>query len=180
MIGSHHTLSKIFGNGISVSLLFVALLPIVCFVQPSHAQSGIGVGLVFSKPHAGGLSVRYKTIQVMVDANISGGVGADGRNRTDVSARRIAVRYNYSVRDWKRIRFKIFGQIGQHKFPVSDPKPVLPTLYQFTGGGSAELRIGRKPSFKGLFLTVDVGLSIDHRGHLGAIPARGIALHIFF
>ncbi len=180
MIESYHTFSKFLGKGVSVSLLFVALLPIVCFVQPSHAQSGIGVGLVFSKPYAGGLSVRYKTIQVIVDANISGGVGADGRNRTDVNARRIAVRYNHSVRDWKRVRLKVFGQVGRHEFPMSDQEPVLSTLYQFTGGGSAELQIGRKPSSKGLFLTVDVGLSIDHMGRLGAIPARGVALHIFF
>ncbi len=180
MVELHCVLSKIFDRGVFVGLLLVALLIIGCFVKPSHAQSGIGVGLVFSQPHTGGLSVRYGAIQAMVDADIGGGVGTDGRDRTDINIRRIAVRYNHPVRGQKRVRFKVFGQVGRHKFPVVDQEPILPTLYQFTGGGSAELQIGRKTSSKGLFLTVDVGLSIDHMGHFGAIPARGIALHVFF
>lgn len=180
MVGLHCVLSKIFDRGIFVGLLLVALLNIGCFVKPSHAQSGIGVGLVFSKPHVGGLSVRYRAIQAMVEADISGGVGADGSNRTDFNVHSIAVRYNHTIWDRKRVRFKVFGQVGRHKFPIADQEPILPTRYQFTGGGSAELKIGRKTSSKGLFLTVDVGLSIDHMGHFGAIPARGIALHVFF
>lgn len=180
MVELYRMLLKTFGKGMFFSLLLAALLVVGCFVKPSHAQSGIGVGLVFSKPHVGGLSVRYRAIQAMVEADISGGVDSDGRNRTDFNVRSIAVRYNHSIWDWKKMRFKVFGQVGRHKFPVVDQEPILPTLYQFTGGGSAELKIGRKTSSKGLFLTVDVGLSIDHKGRPGTIPARGLALHVFF
>ncbi|MXW45562.1 MAG: hypothetical protein F4Z63_06110 [Gammaproteobacteria bacterium] len=170
----HRGPSKVLNKRTFVRLLFVAFSLIVFSVQPSHAQSGVGVGLVFSTPHAGGVSVRYKPIQVIVDANISGGVN------TDVILSHLAIRYNHPVRDLDKVKFKVFGQIGRHKFPEPEQGPAIPTLYQFTGGGSAELRIGRRSSSKGLFLTLDLGLSIDHKGNLGAFPARGIALHFFF
>ncbi|MXZ18103.1 MAG: hypothetical protein F4069_04535 [Rhodothermaceae bacterium] len=172
----HRGLSRIFGKKTHIRLLFAALLPIAFSVQTSYAQSGIGVGLVFSTPHAGGVSVRYKSIQVIVGGNIGGGINAG----TDVTLTELAVRYNRSIRDLKRVNLKVFGQVGRHEFPELNQELDLPTLYRFTGGGSAELRIGRKPSLKGLFLTVDLGLSIDHKGNLGASPARGIALHYFF
>lgn len=38
-----------------------------------------------------------------------------------------------------------------------------------TGGGSTELRFGGKPWFKELFLTVDLGLSENHKGVLGLV-----------
>ena len=176
----HRGLSKIFDNTTYIPLLFVALLPIAFSVQPSYAQPGIGVGLVFATPHAGGFSVRYKAIQVIAAGNIGGGINSDGLNFTRATITQLAVRYNRSVRDLKKVNFKVFGQVGRHEIPESNQEPGLPTLYRFTGGGSAELRIGRKPSSNGFFLTVDLGLSIDHKGTLGAFPARGIALHYFF
>ena len=170
----HRGLPIIIDKKTLVNLLFVAFLPIAFSIQPSYAQSGIGVGLVFSTPHAGGISVRYKPIQVIVNANISGGVN------TDVILSHLAIRYNHPVRDLDKVKFKVFGQIGRHKFPEPEQGPAIPTLYQLTAGGSAELQIGRRPSSKGLFLTLDLGLSIDHKGNLGAFPARGVALHFFF
>ncbi len=139
-----------------------------CFVRPSYAQSGIGVGLVFAAPHAGGLSVRYKTIQVLVPGIRSN----NGDLHVDV-----AVRYNHSVRDWKRVRFKIFGQVGRLGIRTESG---LTSRYRFTGGGSAELRVGGKSSLRGFFLTLDIGLSMDHLGNLGYAPARGVGIHVFF
>ena len=176
----HRGLSKITDKKTYIRLLFVALQPIAFSVQPSYAQSGIGVGLVFATPHAGGVSFRYKAIQVIVAGNIGSSINPDGLNFTRATITEFAIRYNRSVRDLKRVNFKVFGQVGRDKFPESNQELSLPTLYRFTGGGSAEVRIGGKPSSKGFFLTVDLGLSIDHQGNPGAFPARGIALHYFF
>ena len=148
--------------------LCVIIAVMTCFVRPSYAQSDIGVGLVFAAPHAGGLSVRYKTIQVLIPGIRSN----NGDLHVDV-----AVRYNHSVRSWKRVRFKIFGQVGRLGIRAESG---LTSRYRFTGGGSAELRIVGKSSRKGLFLTLDIGLSMDHLGKLGSAPARGVGIHVFF
>ncbi len=149
-------------------LLCVIIVGMACFIRPSHAQSGIGVGFVYAAPHAGGISVRHKAMQVLVP-EIRGNNGGLFVG--------VAVRYNHSVRDWKRVKFKVFGQIGRLS---SREESDLEARYRFTAGGSAELRVGRKSSPKGLFLTLNIGLSVDHLGELGSAPARGVGIHAFF
>jgi len=160
---------KVFYKGTAVGLLCIISAVMTCFARPAHAQSGIGVGLVYAEPHAGGLSMRFKGIQVLVP-RVQGDVNGD--LQVDV-----AVRYNHSVRDWKRVRFKAFGQVGRLG---TREESGFTSRYRFTGGGSAELSIGGKSSTKGLFLTLDIGLSIDHLGKLGTAPARGVGIHFFF
>ena len=148
----HRGLSIIFDNKTYIRLLVVALLPIAFSVQPSYAQSGIGVGLMASTPHAGGISVRYKAIQVIVGGNIGGGIKSDGRNQTDVTLTQIGVRYNHSVRDLNRLKFNVFSQVDWHKSPVPLQGSALPPQYLYTIGGSADIQIGRKRSSQGIFL----------------------------
>ena len=155
---------KAFCKGMLAGLLCVMVM--TCFVRPSYAQSGIGVGFVYTGPHAGGLSVRYKPIQVLASRV---------RSTNDNLSVDVAVRYNHSVHDWKRVRFKAFGQVDRYGvLEESD----FTSKFRFTSGGSAELRIGRKPYLKGLFLTLDIGLSIDHSGNLS--NAQGVGIHVFF
>lgn len=165
---SYNNSKVVFHKGVLVGPLCVIIAVMACFIQPSYAQRGIGVGFVYAGPHAGGLSVRHKAIQVLVP-----GIRSDnGDLHIDV-----AVRYDHSVRDWKRVRFKVFGQVGRRGIRAESG---LTSRYRFTGGGSAELRIVGNSYRKGLFLTLDIGLSIDHLGKLGNAPARGVGIHIFF
>ncbi len=164
----NYNYSKVFYKGLLVGLLCVFIAVMTCFVRPSYAQSGIGMGLVFAGPHAGGLSVRYKPIQVLV----TGIGGKDGDFYVDVAAR-----YNHAVRDWKRVKFKAFGQVDRRN---RRGELGLTSMYLFTGGGTAELQIGRKPSSKGLYLTADIGFSIDHTGDVGSFPGLGMGIHFFF
>ncbi len=112
--------------------------------------------------------MRYKAIQVLV-TEIG---GKDGDFYVDVAAR-----YNHAVRDWRRVNFKAFGQVDRrNRWGGSG----LTSMYLFTGGGTAELRIGRKSSPKGFYLTADVGFSIDHTGDVGPFPGLGVGIHFFF
>ncbi|MCY4233465.1 MAG: hypothetical protein OXE59_06980, partial [Bacteroidetes bacterium] len=135
-----------------------------------------GVGYVYSTPQSGGLSLRYKSFQVIVDASFTARRAIDGFAQTEFHVPRVALRYNYSVGNVQRVKFYVYSQIGRHKSPII----VLPTRFLFTGGGSAEFQIGRAPSSKGFFLSVDVGLTIDDKGNLNHNPSRGLSLHYVF
>ena len=139
------------------------------FVRLTHPQSGVGVWVVYAEPLSGVLSVRFKATQALVPrvrGDDNGGLHVD-----------VAVRYNHSVRDWKRVRFRVFGQVG--RLGIGEESG-LTSRFRFTGGDSSELSIDGKSSSKGLFLTLDIGLSIDHLGKLGNVPARGVGIHFFF
>lgn len=158
----------VFHKGVLVGPFFVIVAVMACFIRSSYAQPGIGVGIVYAGPHAGGLSVRHKAVQVLVP-----GIRSDnGDLHIDV-----AVRYDHSVRGWKRVRFKVFGQVG--RISIRE-EAGLASRFRFTGGGSAELQIVGKSFRKGLFLTLDIGLSMDHLGKLGNAAARGVGIHVFF
>lgn len=144
------------------------LFGLATFLVPSmHAQSTVGVGLVFSQPHHGGLSVRYKSVQILVP-----GIGS-GDNGFYID---IAARYNHPVKYWKKVRLNLFGQIGRQ---AERSESVL-ERYRFTAGVSADLSVFGGLGSRGLVLSADAGLSVDHSGNFGSIPGLGIGLHLFF
>ncbi|MCY3628846.1 MAG: hypothetical protein OXI05_02915 [Bacteroidota bacterium] len=152
-----------------IGLLCVILATTACLVRPSYAQSGIGIGLVASGPHNGGKSVRYKAVQVLV--------GSFGSNIDDGFYIEWAARYNHSLREWERVNFRIFGQIGrQRELRVSE----WSDRYRFAIGISPDFRILGRSSSKGLYLTASIGFSIDHTGYVGTFPAMGTGVHYFF
>ncbi len=169
------TKSNVQNLHVNVGFVMISLMILGSF-QSSLGQSGIGVGFVFSSPQSGGISLRYKPIQILADVSFTASGGTGRSTQTNFSIPGIAVRYNHSVQSLQRLNFHFFGQIGRR----TPPAPILPTRVLFTGGGSAEYKIGGNSSPTGLFLTVDVGLTIDHEGNLSGNPARGVALHYMF
>ena len=153
-----------FGGVVVITFLVTAL--IAPFVS---AQSGIGIGLALSGPHSGGLSLRYKGIQVLIPSIR----GTDDGFTVDA-----AVRYSPRIRNWKRARIHAFGQIGRRAPAKGASESAL--IYRFTTGLSTDVRLSSKPSFKGLVLSADAGISFDHLGNFSSVPALGLGLHVFF
>lgn len=144
------------------------LFGLVTFLVPSmHAQSTVGVGLVYSQPYRGGVSVRYKSVQILVPSIGSG----DNGFYIDMAAR-----YNHPVKYWKTVRFNLFGQVGRQ---AERSESVL-ERYRFTAGVSADVSLFGRIGSRGLVLSADTGLSVDHSGNFDSIPGLGIGLHLFF
>jgi len=136
------------------SLLFVCVIT-ACFTPRLEAQSGAGIGFIYGR-HLDGLSVRYHSLQILfVRAGQSLNEDGDGFY-IDAS-----FRYNHPFRSWNRVKFKVFGQVGRESII---PEVGTVQRWRFTGGGSAEVPVTRYSGTKGLFLSLDVGLSIDHTG----------------
>jgi len=152
------------------SLLFISVIT-ACFTSRLEAQSGAGIGFIYGR-HLGGLSVRYHSLQVLfVRAGQS--LNEDGDDfYIDAS-----FRYNHPFRSWNRVKFKVFGQVGRESII---PEVGTVQRWRFTGGGSAEVPLSSRSVRKGLFLSVDVGLSIDHTGYVGFPIAWGLGAHVHF
>ncbi|MCY4673389.1 MAG: hypothetical protein OXD43_06465 [Bacteroidetes bacterium] len=158
---------RIVGEATRVRLLLILFGLATFLAPPIQAQSTVGVGLVFSNPYTGGVSVRYKPVQVLV-ASFGGG---DDGFYIDMAAR-----YNHPVKYWKRVRINLFGQVGRQG---KRGESIL-ERYRFTAGVSADLSVFGKLGSKGLILSADTGLSVDHLGNFGSFPGLGIGLHLFF
>ncbi len=159
--------------------LLVFVVATTCYVESSHAQSRIGVGVVvLTKSDVNGISIRYRNFQAIVGASF--GRSDDPENQLNVHSLSLAARYNHPVYDWKRLNFKVFGQVDRYE--LKPEASTVPPLYRLTSGGSAELQVtGRSSPSKGLFLTVDVGLSIARQGdEIGTVPSRGVGIHVIF
>ena len=152
------------------AILFVTFFLVMPFlVQSSHAQSGVGVGYVFPYHYAGGgISIRYKPVQVFVAGmgNFGDGFYID-----------LGARYNHPVKNWRRIKLNAYGHVTRLAQITDDSHP---PWYQFSGGISADLWLGRKP--KGLVLSADTGVAINNSDGFARSPTLALALgfHYFF
>lgn len=168
-----HQLYRIRINQRHVGLICLVIVLTAGFSQPSFGQSGVGVGLVYSGPNVGGLSVRFKSFQALFSS-----VGATD----DRFMIRSALRYNHTMNEWNRLRLNAYGQAGLNSFLTDSGGPESGTAaqYRFTAGASVDFRLGRHKVNKGLVLSADIGLSMNHKGDFGRVPALGIGLHYFF
>ena len=75
------------------------------------------------------------------------------------------------------MKFKVLGQVGRES--------IIPELgqvnrWRFSTSGSAEVPLNRNSVSKGLFLSGDIGFSVDHTGYVGFPIAWGLGLHVHF
>lgn len=164
------TISPLYKSRKLHAILFFALFLVVPFlVRSSHAQSGVGVGMVISSDiGGGGLSIRYKSVQVFM-----AGMGNSG----DGLYIDLGARYNHPLKDWKRVNFNAFGHVVR---VAQRNDESYPAWYRFGGGISTDLRLSRKS--KGLVLSADTGIAINNSD--GSVPSPSLALalgiHYFF
>jgi len=151
-------------------LLFISVIT-AYFTPRIEAQSGAGIGVIYGR-HVDGLSVRYHSLQVFF-LRAGRSLNEDGDDfYIDAS-----FRYNHPFRSRNRVKFKVFGQVGRESII---PEVGTVQRWRFTGGGSAEVPVTRNSGTKGLFLSADVGLSIDHTGYVGFPIAWGLGAHVHF
>lgn len=139
--------------------------------QTAVAQSGFGLGIVYSAPHSGGMSLQYRGVRVLS----SGRIGTD-------SFYNVAVRYNYAVAEWTRARLHVYGQAGRRANSTSedDAETSIDYRYRFSAGSSMNLWRNKESKSPNWVLSVDLGISVDQAGEFGRVPAFGIGIHRFF
>lgn len=158
---------------LNVILLLTLFLPVPFVVQPLHAQSGLGAGrTIFSTGTGGAVSIRYKPFQV--NLLTLGSDESDNGFYIDLGAR-----YNHPLKDWKRIKFNVFGQINRYDVRVGTDESHA-AWYHFAGGISTDLRLRRNPRSKGIVITGDIGISADDLDGIALSPALAIGVYYFF
>ncbi len=132
MTHQESVVSEIFKKRFTVFLIFSVIAASTLCVQPMYAQSSVGVGLVaLSGSNGSGLSVRFKNFQVMGGGKFSS--SPDPMRGVRLEQLGVAIRYNHSLHEWKRIRFKVFGQLGGYENSMQDPESSSSIRYHFTG-----------------------------------------------
>ncbi len=167
-----HTISPLCRSCKFCTISFVTFFLVTPFVvQPLHAQSGVGIGTVSAIifDGGGGFSIRYKPVQVFM-----AGVG----NAGDGFFIHLGARYNHPLKDWKRIKLNAFGHVTRMDREMESSS----IWYQFSGGVSADFRIGRKSKGKGWVLSADTGVVMNNSDGIEPSPSLALAfgIHYFF